>query len=151
MSNIQQPRDWFRMAGGLALAGLASYTLDSTAHATTAAQAWHQGWVRCWGVNAAYKNDCLTSTASCISHDPKAHDPDAYVLMPAGVCNEIGGSAMPGLSAESSLQTVMQMAPGKRRKTRNDISIHNARLYYQSTAEYFSEAVNGLKNMLISR
>ncbi|WP_437560551.1 BufA1 family periplasmic bufferin-type metallophore [Acidithiobacillus sulfuriphilus] len=139
------------MAGGLALAGLASYALDSTAQATTAAQAWHQGWVRCWGVNAAYKNDCLTSTASCISHDPNAHDPDAYVLMPAGVCNEIGGSAMPGLSAESSLQTVMQMAPGKRRKTRNDISIHNARLYYQSTAEYFSEAVNGLKNMLISR
>ncbi|WP_298168668.1 DUF2282 domain-containing protein [Acidithiobacillus sp.] len=146
MSNIQQPRNWFRMAGGLALAGvLAHSTAERTAQAATAAQAWHQGWVRCWGVNAAYKNDCLTGTTSCIGHDPKAHDPDAYVLMPVGVCKEIGGSAIPGLSADSALQTVMQMTPEKRHKTLADISIHNARLYYQSTAEYFSEAVKGAK------
>ncbi|TAM73617.1 MAG: DUF2282 domain-containing protein [Candidimonas sp.] len=47
---------------------------------------------KCFGVNAAYKNDCKAPGHSCAGQDATAHDPASFVLMPAGVCEKIGGS-----------------------------------------------------------
>ncbi|HEX7386436.1 MAG TPA: DUF2282 domain-containing protein [Castellaniella sp.] len=49
-------------------------------------------YAKCFGVNAAYKNDCQAPGHSCAGQDAKAHDPASFVLMPAGVCGKIGGS-----------------------------------------------------------
>jgi uncharacterized membrane protein len=50
-----------------------------------------KGWQPCYGVNAAYKNDCQTPGHSCAGQDPKARDPDTYVMLPAGLCSKIDG------------------------------------------------------------
>ncbi len=50
---------------------------------------------KCYGVNAANKNDCQSPGHSCAGQDAKAKDPNAFVLMPAGMCAKIGGSTSP--------------------------------------------------------
>jgi uncharacterized membrane protein len=50
---------------------------------------------KCYGVNAANKNDCQSPGHSCAGQDAKARDPNAFVLMPAGLCAKIGGSTSP--------------------------------------------------------
>ncbi|HEU0195595.1 MAG TPA: DUF2282 domain-containing protein, partial [Nevskiaceae bacterium] len=52
----------------------------------------------CYGVNAAYKNDCKSPGHSCAGQDSKARDPNAFVAMPAGLCHKIAGGTvkMPG-------------------------------------------------------
>lgn len=51
---------------------------------------------QCYGVNAAYKNDCKTPGHSCAGQDAKVRDPQAFVTMPAGLCSKIeGGSTKP--------------------------------------------------------
>ena len=47
---------------------------------------------KCYGVNAAYKNDCASPGHSCAGQDAKARDPNAFVAVPAGLCEKIGGS-----------------------------------------------------------
>jgi uncharacterized membrane protein len=51
--------------------------------------------VKCYGVNAANKNDCQSPGHSCAGQDSKARDPNAFVLTPAGLCAKIGGSTSP--------------------------------------------------------
>lgn len=46
---------------------------------------------QCYGVNAAYKNDCKSPGHSCAGQDTKARDPEAFVAMPAGLCAKIDG------------------------------------------------------------
>lgn len=54
-------------------------------------------FVKCYGVNAAYKNDCKSPGHSCAGQDGTAHDPRAFVAMPSGICTKIaGGSLTPG-------------------------------------------------------
>ncbi|MDE1888180.1 MAG: DUF2282 domain-containing protein [Gammaproteobacteria bacterium] len=45
----------------------------------------------CYGINAAYKNDCQSPGHSCAGQDSKARDPGAFVLVPAGLCAKIDG------------------------------------------------------------
>ncbi|MGH8311953.1 MAG: BufA1 family periplasmic bufferin-type metallophore [Gammaproteobacteria bacterium] len=49
------------------------------------------GMQPCFGVNAAYKNDCQSPGHSCAGQDSKARDPGAFVLVPAGLCSKIDG------------------------------------------------------------
>lgn len=51
-------------------------------------------YVKCFGVNAAYKNDCQSPGHSCAGQDTKAHDTGAFILMPAGVCQKIAGGSL---------------------------------------------------------
>jgi len=52
---------------------------------------------KCYGINAAYKNNCKSPGHSCASLDAHARDPKAFVFVPAGVCARIdGGSTKPG-------------------------------------------------------
>ncbi|TAM55899.1 MAG: DUF2282 domain-containing protein [Paraburkholderia sp.] len=51
----------------------------------------------CYGVNAAFKNDCQTPGHSCAGQDSKARDPQGFIAVPAGLCEKLdGGSAKPG-------------------------------------------------------
>lgn len=48
----------------------------------------------CYGVNAAFKNDCKSPGHSCAGQDSKARDPNAFVAMPAGLCKKIAGGVV---------------------------------------------------------
>lgn len=51
---------------------------------------------KCYGINAAHKNDCMSPGHSCAGQDAKARDPNAFVAVPAGLCAKIaGGSTKP--------------------------------------------------------
>lgn len=51
-------------------------------------------YVKCYGVNAAYKNDCMSPGHSCAGQDSHARDPNAFVAMPAGICKSIAGGSL---------------------------------------------------------
>jgi len=52
---------------------------------------------KCYGINAVGKNDCASGAHSCAGQSTKAHDANAFVLLPAGDCGKIaGGSLKPG-------------------------------------------------------
>lgn len=51
-------------------------------------------FAKCYGVNAAYKNDCKSPGHSCAGQDSKARDPQAFVAMPSGVCTKIAGGSL---------------------------------------------------------
>jgi uncharacterized membrane protein len=46
---------------------------------------------KCYGVNAAAKNDCASGTHSCAGQSTASRDPKAFVLLPAGDCAKIAG------------------------------------------------------------
>jgi len=48
----------------------------------------------CYGINAAYKNDCVSPGHSCAGQDAKARDPGAFVAVPAGLCTKIAGGSL---------------------------------------------------------
>ncbi|MGH8225862.1 MAG: BufA1 family periplasmic bufferin-type metallophore [Gammaproteobacteria bacterium] len=49
--------------------------------------------VKCYGVNAANKNDCQSPGHACAGMDKKSRDPNAFVEMPAGLCAKIAGGS----------------------------------------------------------
>lgn len=51
-------------------------------------------YVPCYGINAAYKNDCVSPGHSCAGQDSKARDPSAFVATPAGLCTKIAGGSL---------------------------------------------------------
>ncbi len=56
----------------------------------------HMKMTKCYGINAAHKNDCKSVGHSCAGQDSKARDPNAFVAVPAGLCAKIdGGSTAP--------------------------------------------------------
>ena len=46
---------------------------------------------KCYGINAAAKNDCAEGAHSCAGHADQARDPKSFVLLPAGDCSKIQG------------------------------------------------------------
>jgi uncharacterized membrane protein len=46
---------------------------------------------KCYGINAAAKNDCAEGAHSCAGQATKARDSKSFVLLPAGDCNKIEG------------------------------------------------------------
>ncbi len=46
---------------------------------------------KCYGINAAHKNDCQSPGHSCAGQDTKARDPNAFVAVPKGLCEKIDG------------------------------------------------------------
>jgi len=52
---------------------------------------------KCYGVNAAGKNDCAAEGAhSCAGEAETANDPKSWIYVPAGTCEKIqGGSLTP--------------------------------------------------------
>jgi uncharacterized membrane protein len=52
---------------------------------------------KCYGVNAAGKNDCASSNShSCAGEAKRASDPKSWIFVPTGTCQKIqGGSLTP--------------------------------------------------------
>ena len=51
---------------------------------------------KCYGINAAAKNDCAEGAHSCAGQATKARDTKSFVMLPAGDCAKIqGGSTKP--------------------------------------------------------
>ncbi len=46
---------------------------------------------KCYGVVKAGLNDCATSKASCAGSATKDSQPDAFILMPKGMCEKLVG------------------------------------------------------------
>ena len=46
---------------------------------------------KCYGINAAAKNDCAEGAHSCAGQATAARDPQSFVLVPAGACGKIEG------------------------------------------------------------
>jgi uncharacterized membrane protein len=46
---------------------------------------------KCYGINAAHKNDCKSPGHSCAGQDNTARDPNAFVAVPSGLCEKIDG------------------------------------------------------------
>ena len=80
------------LIGALTL-GAASIATAAPAPAGAGAK---MSMVKCYGINAAHKNDCKSPGHSCAGQDNKARDPNAFVAVPAGLCEKIaGGSTTP--------------------------------------------------------
>jgi uncharacterized membrane protein len=77
-------------AVGLALASsafAAEPTKDSAAMAKPKME-------KCYGINAAAKNDCAAGAHSCAGQATTARDPKSFVLLPAGDCTKIAGGTI---------------------------------------------------------
>jgi uncharacterized membrane protein len=48
---------------------------------------------KCYGINAAAKNDCAEGAHSCAGQATQARDPKSFVLVPAGDCAKIQGGS----------------------------------------------------------
>ncbi len=82
------------LMGALTL-GFASIT-STAANAADAMKAGDMNMAKCYGINAAHKNDCKAPGHSCAGQDAKARDPNSFVAVPAGLCEKIaGGSTTP--------------------------------------------------------
>ena len=46
---------------------------------------------KCYGINAAAKNDCAEGAHSCAGQATQARDLKSFVLLPAGDCSKIAG------------------------------------------------------------
>ncbi|MGF1742583.1 DUF2282 domain-containing protein [Vibrio profundum] len=47
---------------------------------------------KCYGVAKAGKNDCATKTSSCAGTSKVDNQKDAFVVVPKGLCDKLGGS-----------------------------------------------------------
>lgn len=71
--------------------GMANMSAMQKAKVKQTKQKMAEGMQPCFGVNAAYKNDCQSPGHSCAGQDSKARDPHAFILTPAGLCSKIDG------------------------------------------------------------
>jgi len=55
------------------------------------AKAQKQHLEKCYGINAAAKNDCAEGAHSCAGQASQARDRKSFVLLPAGDCSKIQG------------------------------------------------------------
>ncbi|HEX8778435.1 MAG TPA: DUF2282 domain-containing protein [Rhodanobacter sp.] len=72
----------------------------TSAHAADK-MAGHSNMEKCYGINAAMKNDCQTPGHSCAGQDSKARDPQGFVAVPAGLCAKIAGGSLQPMAAMS--------------------------------------------------
>ena len=49
---------------------------------------------KCYGINAAAKNDCAEGAHSCAGQATKARDTKSFVMLPAGDCGKIQGGQL---------------------------------------------------------
>jgi len=87
---------------GLLLAASAAPALAQATDMSKAPQAVKDNMMRmqqnklekCYGINAAAKNDCAEGVHSCAGQATKARDTKSFVLLPAGDCGKIAGGSL---------------------------------------------------------
>lgn len=70
---------------GIALGMLA---LGTTVHAEDAKTMDKE---KCYGISKAGKNDCSAGKTSCAGSAKTDNDPEAFIVMPKGMCDKIAG------------------------------------------------------------
>jgi len=55
---------------------------------------------RCYGVSKAGKNDCATSTTACVGSAKQDYQKDAWLYVPKGTCDKLGGALKPPATAK---------------------------------------------------
>ncbi|RXJ72635.1 hypothetical protein CS022_14400 [Veronia nyctiphanis] len=63
----------------------------TTLTTTTAAAAQKE---KCYGVAKAGKNDCATNSSSCAGTSTKDGQKDAFIAVPAGLCERLVGGSL---------------------------------------------------------
>jgi uncharacterized membrane protein len=49
---------------------------------------------KCYGIAKAGKNDCQTKGTSCAGTASKDREPDAFLVLPKGICEKIAGGSL---------------------------------------------------------
>ncbi|MDO6460042.1 DUF2282 domain-containing protein [Granulosicoccaceae sp. 1_MG-2023] len=81
----------------VAMAAVGSLMALGMSMASTGAIAAEKDMEKCFGVVKAGKNDCATATSSCAGTSTEDAQKDAFVVMPAGLCDKLpGGSTEAG-------------------------------------------------------
>lgn len=84
------------LVGALTLGAASIATAAPAPAGGSGMKAGGMGMTKCYGINAAHKNDCKSTGHSCAGQDSKARDSNAFVTVPAGLCEKIdGGSTSP--------------------------------------------------------
>lgn len=73
---------------------IASVLTLTTMTALTPASALTQETEKCYGVVKAGMNDCQSGSQSCAGSSTKDNQPDAFLLMPKGLCEKIVGGKL---------------------------------------------------------
>ena len=76
----------------LSLLAAGAIGVASNAHAADKMAA--SSMQKCYGVNAAHKNDCKAGSHSCAGQDTKARDPSSFVMVPSGLCEKLAGGSL---------------------------------------------------------
>ncbi|APZ43222.1 DUF2282 domain-containing protein [Acidihalobacter ferrooxydans] len=107
-----------RIALAVTLLGGVGFTATAMAQNAPSpiTQMQHEKFVRCYGVNAPYRNMCATATGSCAGTDAKARDPSAFIFVPAGVCGMIdGGTTHPSAAAAKRIEHFKSLPAAERK------------------------------------
>ncbi len=64
---------------------------DPAAVARTEARVRQEHLVKCYGINAAGRNDCATAAHACAGQATRSADRGSFVLLPAGDCDKVAG------------------------------------------------------------
>lgn len=79
---------------GLMVAGTLGAVGSAAAGGNAMGKMGHQDMQKCYGVNAANKNDCKSPGHSCAGQDAKARDANAFVVVPSGLCGKLAGGSL---------------------------------------------------------
>ena len=74
----------------LALSAMGSVMMSASAATTQDNQE------KCYGIAKKGMNDCKSATGSCAGSAVKDNQPDAFLLMPKGLCEKIVGGNLKG-------------------------------------------------------
>lgn len=77
----------------LAVTAAVSSLLAIGATALTSTQALAAEKEKCYGVAKAGKNDCATKTSSCAGTSKEDFQKDAFIVVPAGLCDRLAGGS----------------------------------------------------------
>jgi uncharacterized membrane protein len=75
------------------LAAAVAAAVGASFVAAPAAVAAEKKMEKCFGVAKAKSNDCSTATSSCAGTSKVDNQKDAWVLVPAGLCDRLVGGA----------------------------------------------------------
>jgi uncharacterized membrane protein len=81
------------LSAAVGLALVLSAGAASADPASDGSKAMKEKLEKCYGINAAAKNDCAAGSHSCAGQATTARDPKSFVLVPAGDCAKIAGGA----------------------------------------------------------
>lgn len=73
---------------------VAFFTLNATHAAIAAGSEEVAPTEKCYGLVKAGMNDCNTAHSSCAGSSTKDNQPDAFILMPKGLCEKLVGGKL---------------------------------------------------------